>query len=417
MVIFMTGLVVLLAGWYFGQLALTALWSLVLFAAWHLVNILRLYDWLKSPTGEPPKSLGLWADLFNQVCLMEQRNRKQKKRYRRVIRDFRKVTDAFPDAILMVDKSTSVTWINQAAERLLDLKKDSDIGRPIGNLLRNSEFSNWVSVDNKETGKLEVQAPGLQNTWLEIESFPIQKGRRLIILRDISDIHNLNQVRKDFVTNVSHELRTPLTVMRGYLETLLDRPEEELRTPLGRMHTQAMQMQSMLDDLLELSRLQDVDAIRDFESVDVSAILLQLREQAEDISRGRHALQFELDPELGLTGVRPDLESAFRNLIVNALKYTPEGGKISVSWANSEFGPVLTVSDTGIGIPQREIPRLTERFYRVGSSRGRESGGTGLGLAIVKHVLSAHDAQLEIRSDIGVGSQFICRFPPHRTVS
>lgn len=401
----------LLTGWYFGQFALTALWSLALYTSWHLFNTLRLYVWLKNPAAEPPKSLGLWADLFNQVCSLEQRNRKQKKRYRRMIRDFRNVTNAFPDATLIIDRNASLSWFNQAAGDLLELKMESDIGRPVGNLLHNPEFRNWISSEIKEAGKLEILAPGKQNTWLEISSISIHKGRRLIIFRDVSDIRNLDQVRKDFVTNVSHELRTPLTVMRGYLEILQDRPEEELKSPLGRMHTQAVQMQSMLDDLLELSHLQDVDTERGLESVDVAAILLQLREQAEDISRGRHELRFEVDPKLGLTGVRSDLESAFRNLIVNALKYTPEGGRISVTWTDSGHGPTLTVTDTGIGIPQREIPRLTERFYRVGSDRGRESGGTGLGLAIVKHVLSAHNAQLEIKSDYGAGSQFTCRFP------
>jgi two-component system phosphate regulon sensor histidine kinase PhoR len=250
--------------------------------------------------------------------------------------------------------------------------------------------------------------------WLEISSVPIHKGRQLIIFRDISEVHHLDRVRKDFVTNVSHELRTPLTVMRGYLEILQDRPEDELTGPFRRMHAQAIQMQAMLDDLLELSRLQSLDEQGEIEPVDVPAILMQIKEQAQEISRGRHELQFQIDKDLHLLGKRSDLESAFRNLVVNALKYTPGGGEISVLWSNGERGPSLAVSDTGIGIPRREIPRLTERFYRVGSDRGRESGGTGLGLAIVKHVLSAHDAQLEIESDVGVGSRFTCIFPPHR---
>jgi len=145
--------------------------------------------------------------------------------------------------------------------------------------------------------------------------------------------------------------------------------------------------------------------------VDMSALLSQLREQAEELSRGRHKLVFESEPGLNLVGAASNLESAFRNLIFNAINYTPEGGRITVQWKNTPQGPVFSVRDTGIGIPQRHIPRLTERFYRVSPDRSRQSGGTGLGLAIVKHVLNAHDAKLVITSELGEGSVFSCQFP------
>jgi two-component system phosphate regulon sensor histidine kinase PhoR len=415
-VFLISGSIILLAGWYFGYFAWTALGVLGLYAAWHVVHIWRMAAWLENPTALPPKSIGLWADLFHRIDSMEQRNRKQKKRYRRMIGDFRNVTDAFPDATLIIDKNARLTWFNEAAGKFLKLNGETDIGRPVTNLLHSTDFENWLASRKKNNRKLEMAAPGESNIWLEISAVSIHKSRQLIILRDITDVHDLDRIRKDFVTNVSHELRTPLTVMRGYLEILQDRPEDELTEPFRRMHTQAIQMQSMLDDLLELSRLQAVDTHGEFEPIDVFAMLMQLKVQAEEISRGQHELQFEVDRDLALVGIKPDLESAFRNLIVNALKYTSEGGRISVNWSNSARGPTLTVNDSGIGIPQREIPRLTERFYRVGSDRGRKSGGSGLGLAIVKHVLSAHNAQLEIKSDFGVGSQFICRFPPQRMV-
>jgi len=406
--------VILLTGWFFGHFTETALVVVAFAAAWHLVHFWRMYAWLKNPTLETPKSLGIWADVFSRLSSLERQKRKQKKRYRRMINDFRNVTDAFPDATLMIDKSARLAWFNQAAAIFLGLEENKDVGRRISSLLRSTEFNHWLSDGEKIAGKLEIPAPGNTEMWLEISSVPIHKGRQLIIFRDISEVHHLDRVRKDFVTNVSHELRTPLTVMRGYLEILQDRPEDELTGPFRRMHAQAIQMQAMLDDLLELSRLQSLDEQGEIEPVDVPAILMQIKEQAQEISRGRHELQFQIDKDLHLLGKRSDLESAFRNLVVNALKYTPGGGEISVLWSNGERGPSLAVSDTGIGIPRREIPRLTERFYRVGSDRGRESGGTGLGLAIVKHVLSAHDAQLEIESDVGVGSRFTCIFPPHR---
>ena len=176
-------------------------------------------------------------------------------------------------------------------------------------------------------------------------------------------------------------------------------------------------MKSLLDDLLELSRLQSDEIQGEVQEIDIPAMVEQLKEQAEEISGGRHSLEFNVQPGLRLTGVATDLESAFRNLIINAIRYTPEKGRIMASWLDSPDGPCFAVKDTGIGIPKRDLPRLTERFYRVGSGRGRESGGTGLGLAIVKHVLNAHKAILIIRSELGEGSEFICQFPKERKIS
>ena len=400
--------------WFLDHPAWSVLATLAVYLLWHYINTWRLYFWLKNPDHERPGSRGVWADIYGRIGSMEQRNRKQKAQNQSMIDDFQNVTDAFLDASLIVDEHSRLTWFNNAARVLLELREQDDIGRPVTNLIRSSDFRSWLAMQDKEKSRLQIPAPGKENTRLDIGAISIRKDQRLIILRDVSEVHYVEQIRRDFVTNISHELRTPLTVMRGYLELLQNRPSDEFTDALKRMHTQAIQMQSMLDDLLELSRLQAVEADGEDEYVDIAAMLMRLKEQAEEISRGNHVLQFEIDKGLALSGVRADLESAFQNLIVNALKYTPEGGSVSVSWRGNAEGATLTVSDTGIGIPKREIPRLTERFYRVDSDRSSESGGTGLGLAIVKHVLNGHQARLAIESEYGVGSQFTCIFPPER---
>ena len=410
----LAGAAILTVGWTFGHPGKAILAALAAYAIWHFVNICRLYFWIQNSDSEMPASLGLWADIFNRIGSMEQRNRKQKARYQSMIDDFQNVTDAFPDATLIIDENAKLTWFNNAASILLGLRVEEDIGRSLGNLVRNADFSNWLANPDEMNNRLEMPAPEKENSWLDITTVPIREDQRLIIFRDVSEVHNVEQIRKDFVTNISHELRTPLTVMRGYLELMQDRPPDELTDAIDRMHTQAIQMQSMIDDLLDLSRLQSVEAHDEEEYVDIAAMLLQLKEQAEEISRGNHVLLFDVDSGLALHGIKADLESAFRNLIVNALKYTPDGGRVSISWHDSDEGATLRVTDTGIGIPKREIPRLTERFYRVGSDRS-QSGGTGLGLAIVKHVLNGHQAQLVIDSEYGVGSQFTCIFPPQRS--
>jgi two-component system phosphate regulon sensor histidine kinase PhoR len=226
-------------------------------------------------------------------------------------------------------------------------------------------------------------------------------------------------MRRDFVANLSHELRTPLTVLLGYLEILQQKPDSPTSDAptsdaLGKMQSQARQMENMLNDLLELSRLQSAEIQTEEQFVDVPALLAHLRSQAGELSRGKHKLLFDVQDDLYLCGSESDLESAFHNLVLNALSYTPQNGTVAVKWYDSPDGPCLSVRDTGIGIPQREIPRLTERFYRVARDRARKSGGTGLGLAIVKHVLNSHQASLSINSELNVGSEFTCNFPRER---
>jgi two-component system phosphate regulon sensor histidine kinase PhoR len=261
-----------------------------------------------------------------------------------------------------------------------------------------------------------MPSPVNDNCWLLVTAVPFQLDQCLVVLRDITDIHNVEQIRRDFVANISHELRTPVTVLLGYLELLQDHSARDVSAAVGHMHGQVVQMKSLLDDLLELSRLQSDEIQGEEREFDMPAMLEQLKEQAEEVSQGRHALSFDIDPGLWLRGIPADVESAFRNLIINAIRYTPDGGSITVTWHDSSDGPRFSVKDTGIGIPKRDLPRLTERFYRVSSDRTRRSGGTGLGLAIVKHVMNAHKATLTIRSELGEGSEFFCTFPIERSV-
>ena len=324
---------------------------------------------------------------------------------------FRKFTEAFPDAALLLDKDNCITWCNQPAIDNLQFRMPEDLGLVVTNLIRNSEFARWLEDREQPFRKLEMQSPADETAWLQISSVPLRDEERLLIFRDITSIHNVEKMRRDFVANISHELRTPVTVLMGYLEILKDQSGEDVSTVANRMLTQASQMKDLLDDLLELSRLQSQGSNIQKTEVDMTALISQLKEQAEDLSRGRHDLRFEAEPGLVLQGAAASLESAFKNLIFNAIHYTPEGGSIRVQWKSTADGPQFSVRDSGIGIPQKHIARLTERFYRVSPDRSRQSGGTGLGLAIVKHVLNAHDARLLIKSELGEGSTFTCQFP------
>lgn len=409
--------VVLLLGWYGGQLLPAALTLLALYSGWLMFNMIRLSRWLDSREPEPPESYGVWSDIFESIHRLQKRNREQHEQNETIIREFRSMTDAFPDATLVLDENDAITWFNESARHLLGLRSPEDIGQVVTNLLRDPDFADWISVQEQVESRFEMFSPLDGNRRLSVSAVRHRDDQRLLILRDITDLHNLEQVRRDLVANVSHELRTPLTVLIGYLESLQDQADEDLAPAIERMQEQAWQMRALLNDLLELSRLQS-ESEPDFdERVNVCAVVMQLREQAEEISQGNHEVRVHCESDLDLMGNSKDLESAFRNLINNAIYYTPDQGNIEISWGATDEGLVFSVTDSGIGIPKRDIPRLTERFYRVGSDRSRHTGGTGLGLSIVKHVLNAHDARLVIESELGEGSTFACIFPLERRLA
>ena len=405
---------ILTAGWLAGYPLITLAVALAMYIVWHIINVWRLFRWLQNSGRDIPESHGLWADIFDSINSLQLRSQKQKEQYRAIIGEFQGLTDALPDATLVIDENDQITWFNNAARSLLRLKDPEDLGQAVTNLLRGPDFADWLAVQSEVESALEMPSPRSDTTWLSVSAVSFREKQRLVILKDMSEVHRLEQIRQDFVENISHELRTPLTVLLGYLELLRQNPPDEMTEALKRMHDQGLQMQDMLNDLLKLSRLQSDEIQGEEKNVDVPAMLAQLREQAQELNQGKHELLFDVDKKLYLSGIPSDLESAFRNLIFNALKYTPEDGTVSIGWHDTLDGPKLVVQDTGIGIPKREIPRLTERFYRVGSDRARQSGGTGLGLSIVKHVLNAHHASLLIESELGEGSKFICAFPPDR---
>mgnify|MGYP001813848913 FL=1 len=406
---------IILLGWLTGFPAIVIGMAAAGFIGWQIYNLWALYRWVQSPTGEIPQSFGLWADIYDGISKMEVRNLRQKDRYVAMIGEFRSLTNALPDATLVIDANDAITWFNSAAEELLALNNPGDLGQSVTNLIRGPDFADWLAVQGEVRSPLEMPSPRNEQRRLTVNATAFRDNQRLVVLRDTTEVYNLEKIRRDFVANISHELRTPLTVVQGYLELLDQHPSSDVAAAVEKMLSQTGQMQSLLDDLLELSRVQAGELQGDEEEINVPALLTQLKEQAEELSRGRHEITWDIDPGLHLKGVSADLESAFGNLISNAIKYTPEDGEIAVSWKKGKNGPHFSVMDTGIGVPNRDIPRLTERFYRVGADRGRSTGGTGLGLAIVKHVVNAHQAGLVIESELGEGSTFTINFPEDRS--
>jgi two-component system phosphate regulon sensor histidine kinase PhoR len=321
---------------------------------------------------------------------------------------------------VVLDKQRRIEWANPAAQLLMNLHWPRDNGKPLIDVFGQPELASYI-VAGDYTRPLEIAPPHNRSIMLSIRVAPFgeRKKQRLVVGRDITKIFHLNEIRRDFVANASHELRTPLTVIAGFLETLVDSPQAAPahRRPLSLMQNQAERMRRIIEDLLTLSRLEmSDDEVRDASVIDVPYELDQIVTEARALSAS-HRIRMAVEPELRLLGKDSELRSAFSNLVFNAVKHTPPGTNVEISWSRTLTGPVFSVRDDGPGIAPEHLPRLTERFYRVDKARSRESGGTGLGLAIVKHALSRHDARLAIACEPGAGATFTCYFPARLAIT
>ena len=314
-----------------------------------------------------------------------------------------------PDGVVIMDDVLFLEWCNPAAERHLGLTLEKDKGMRETNLFRHPAFIDYIILGRYE----QPLTLALRDRKLICQIIPFENRRQILVTHDVTETQRIEEMRRDFIANASHELRTPLTVIVGFLEIASSTPDLDpasRQAHLKLMTEQGRRMQRLIEDMLTLSRLESVDYPLRAEPVDVSAVVEEVLEEARALSGGKHEVTAAIDgPDI--VGSAEELRSAFGNLASNAVRYTPEGGKVRLSWKESADGPQFTVSDTGIGIDQQHIARLTERFYRVDKSRSRETQGTGLGLAIVKHVLLRHHATLSITSKPGEGSCFTVTFP------
>ncbi len=389
--------------------------GLSLYLVWHLYHLIRLSNLIRQHRYiHAPYPPGLWGEIHAALEQAQVNGRQYKKQLVQFSSRFRKATAAMSDGLILLDASQRIEWANPAANGLLNIDFPSDEGKALLGLLRYPFLQEYLSAADFNRPLEFPSADGSgQVISLQFISFGKKESHLLLIVRDITQIHNLNQIRKDFVANVSHELKTPLTVIAGFVENLnhaAKLPTQE--RPLQLMQQQSARMESTINDLLILSRIELEQEDHLQQLLPVPAMLQELMQEARDLSGTQaHELLWEIDPSLCLLGNESELRSVFSNLIFNAIRHTPPRAKIEVTWKFEQQQARFIVRDSGEGIPARHIPRLTERFYRVDRGRSRESGGTGLGLAIVKHGVSRHGGNLDIQSEVGLGSIFRCSFP------
>lgn len=410
-----------IVGLAFGMQA--GLWIAVIgLAALLLIHVryaALLAAWLDQPRLEDvPDGWGIWTDVFARLYRTRRSTEQNEQRLLENEERFRRTISALPEGIVLIDATLQIDWCNPVAEQHLGISLRADHGLRVTNLVRDPEFVGYMTSARFDQALVfqPMSRPGLA---LEVRVVEFELARSILITRDITQRERVDAVRRDFIANVSHELRTPLTVVNGFLETLIDAQTENGSTRqhhLQLMHEQAQRMHRLVEDLLTLSRLESRETNVSDELVDVRQLVREVADEARALSLGRHQIDVELTPGF-VRGSHEELRSAFGNIVSNAVRYTPDGGIISLAWREDASGGRFEVSDTGLGVAPDHIPRLTERFYRVDKSRSRETGGTGLGLAIVKHVLLRHGGHLDVQSEVGRGSTFSAVLPIERVVA
>lgn len=405
-------------GWIYGRPFTGAFVAALIILVWQLRQLvafdrgLQTGDFDRFRYGE-----GIWQRIYSQFKYERERGNRYKREYRRLIKEIRRSTNAMPDGAVILDERNEIVTCNRAAKALAGLKRRKDRGQRIDNILRDPNLTALLAADDA-TQAFDIASPVIDGGWLNCRVVPYGADQKLLLLSDVTERIVLSKMRRDFVANASHELRSPLTVVSGYLDTIADddRLPADWVQPIRQMQEQAKRMTRIVSELLELSRLEGAGRAGTGEVVDVTALLASGRKAFQG-QADAPSIRIENDSAAQLRGNTSEIESVITNLLSNAVRHTPAEGEVILSWRSGPDGGDLVVRDTGEGIAEVHLPRLTERFFRVDRGRARKDGGVGLGLAIVKHVLGRHDGTLHVSSQPAVGSEFRCHFPAERLVA
>ena len=375
----------------------------------HMFWIYKLSKWLNNPSlSNLPHGTGVWQHIFTKHYQILKESKKSKKNLVSTLDQFTQAAEALMDGVVALNESNEIIWSNRRSQVMLNLNSKKDTGQPINYIFRNTDLISYLEKGNyEESIKINLEASNTKT--IEIKIVMFGEKQKVLIAKDISQAIKIESDRKEFISNVSHELKTPLTVISGFIETLEDMftiSGKEHKNILKMMGDQAYNMSKLIDDLLLLSNVESSIFQNRSEKLLINTIMSKIKKNISILDAKNHKIKYQINSSLNIYGSKKEIESAFLNLITNAVRYTEKEGFISISWGLINGLPIFEVRDTGSGIEQKHINRITERFYRVDKDRSRDTGGTGLGLSIVKNIIKKHDGELKITSDIGKGSSF-----------
>jgi len=379
------------------------------FLVLHMFWIYKLSKWLNNPSlSNLPHGTGVWQHIFSKHYQILKESKKSKKNLVSTLDQFTQAAEALMDGVVALNESNEIIWSNRRSQVMLNLNSKKDTGQPINYIFRNTDLISYLEKGNyEESIKINLEASNTKT--IEIKIVMFGEKQKVLIAKDISQAIKIESDRKEFISNVSHELKTPLTVISGFIETLEDMftiSGKEHKNILKMMSDQAYNMSKLIDDLLLLSNVESSIFQNRSEKLLINTIMSKIKKNISILDAKNHKIKYQINSSLNIYGSKKEIESAFLNLITNAVRYTDKDGFISISWGLINGLPIFEVRDTGSGIEQKHINRITERFYRVDTDRSRDTGGTGLGLSIVKNIIKKHDGELKITSAIGKGSSF-----------
>jgi two-component system phosphate regulon sensor histidine kinase PhoR len=408
----------ILIGWIYDRPATGLLIAALLALAWQVRQLLAFDRAIHKSNFDAFRfGEGLWQQISSRFQYEHARGNRYREQHRRLLRELRKSTNAMPDGAVILNDENEIEYCNRAAKALVGIRRKKDRGQRVDNILRDPDLVALLH-DGDADRTVDIASPVKDGCWLSCRVVPYGAAQKMLLLRDVTESTRLRKMRRDFIANASHELRSPLTVISGYLDAIAEdsKVSSAWEQPIGQMQSQARRMAQLISELMELSRLEASGQAGTDDVVDVAGLLAAARKAYQ----GQHdvpSINLEVSSDAHLLGDSREIESVITNLLSNAIRHTPSDGGITLAWDSRDDGATLVVSDTGEGIDEEHIPRLTERFFRVDRGRARDDGGIGLGLAIVKHVLTRHEADLEINAKPGEGSTFSCHFPKNRVVS
>ena len=389
--------------------------TLIIFILIHIYWIYKLSNWVESPSLKNlPNGTGIWENIFAKLYRTYRQQKKSQTQLTTTLDQFIQAAEAINDGIVGVNEDNEILWSNKKAQKMLNINPKKDYNQPINYIFRNSDLSNYLIKENYENS---INIHNTNNKLdIEIKATFFSENHKLITCRDLTSLKKIQNLRKDFVSNFSHELKTPLTVISGFLETLEDRKKIDVQSKkiISLMSEQAHRMKKLIDDLLLLSNVESDYLQNRSEKVIMRDIFKKIKNEVSFIDQQQHKISYSLNNEINIYGSSTEIYSAFINLLTNAIRYTDKKGEITVSWNKINNDAIFQVADTGIGIPEKHLKRITERFYRVDEDRSRESGGTGLGLSIVKNIMHQHQGEIRVASEINSGSSFKLIFPSER---
>ncbi len=375
----------------------------------HMYWIFRLKKWLKSPSlSNLPHGTGIWQQIFTEHYQVFKKNKNSKKELVSALEQFTQAAEALVDGVVALNENNEIIWSNNKAKIMFNLNIKKDIGQPINYIFRNTKLINYLDKANFDES-ITINLDANLKKVIEVKILLFGEKQKILIAKDISQGIKIEANRKEFISNVSHELKTPLTVISGFIETLEDMAEfknKDHKKIFKTMSSQAYRMTKLVDDLLLLSNVESNLFQNRSEKLQIKIIINKIKKSISSIDAKKHKIKYLINENLNIYGSKREIESAFSNLITNAIRYTQNNGSISISWGLINGLPIFEVKDNGCGIEQKHIDRITERFYRVDPDRSRDTGGTGLGLSIVKNIIKQHNGELKITSDIGKGSSF-----------